>query len=118
MRCVKQYNHAPHKGLSKWAGFVVSPQMVNDDPELEEFIVRKICQENYNVMNRAGFKLNEGIHVKVYNEKDAMNKRRAIIQPGDFVVNGFRNGLYEVRGSVNGKNMIQMIPRYKLDLAY
>ena len=21
---VKQYNHAPHKGLSKWAGFVVS----------------------------------------------------------------------------------------------
>ena len=114
---VKQYNHAPHKGLSKWAGFVVSPQMVNDDPELEEFIVRKICQENYNVMSTPGFTLNEGAHVKVYNEKDAMNKRRSIIQPGDFVINGFRNGLYEVSGKVNGKNMIQMIPRYKLDLA-
>ena len=113
---VKQYNHAPHKGLSKWAGFAVSPQMVNDDPELEDYIVRKICQENYNVMNQLGFSLNEGAHVKVYNERDGMNKRRSIIQPGDFVINGFRNGLYEVSGKVNGKNMIQMIPRYKLDL--
>ena len=112
---VKQYNHAPHKGLSKWAGFSVTPKMVNDDPELEEYIVRKICQENYNIMNRAGFKLNGGTHVKVYNEKDSMNKRRSIIQPGDFVINGFRNGLYEVEGKVNGKNTIQMIPRYKLD---
>ena len=46
-----------------------------------------------------------------------MNKRRSIIQPGDFVINGFRNGLSEVNGIVNGKNMIQMIPRYKLNLA-
>ena len=92
--------------------------MVNDDPELENYIVRKICQENYNVMNRTGFKLNEGTHVKVYNEKDGMNKRRTIIQPGDFVINGFRNGLYEVNGIVNGRLMNQMIPRYKLDYAY
>ena len=112
---VKQYNHAPHKGLSKWAGFAVTPKMVNDDPDLEEYIVRRICQANYNVMNTPGFKLNEGVHVKVYKEKDSMNKRRSIIQPGDFVINGFRNGLYEVNGIVNGKNMIQMIPRYKLD---
>ena len=61
---VNQYNHAPHKGLSKWAGFAVSPQMVNDDPELEDYIVRKICQENYNVMNQPGFSLNQGAHVK------------------------------------------------------
>ena len=99
---VNQYNNAPHKGLSKWAGFLVTPQMVNDDPELEDYIVRKICQENYNIMNSPGFKLNEGAHVKVYNERDAMNKRRSIIQPGDFVINGFRNGLYEVNGIVNG----------------
>ena len=112
---VNQYNNAPHRGLSQWAGFSVTPKMVNDDPELEEYIVRKICQENYNIMNRAGFKLNAGTHVKVYNEKDSMNKRRSIIQPGDFVINGFRNGLYEVEGKVNGKNTIQMIPRYKLD---
>ena len=67
-------------------------------------------------MNRVGFKLNEGAHVKVYNERDAMNKRRSKIQPGDFVINGFRNGLYEVQGKVNGRLMNQMIPRYKLAL--
>ncbi len=111
---VKQYNNSPHKGLSKWAGFSVSPKMVNDDPDLENYIVRKINQENYNVMNKPGFKINIGTNVKVYNEKDTMNKRRAIIQPGSFIVNGFKNGLYEVEGNVNGKNKTQMVPRYKL----
>ncbi|KAK8839238.1 hypothetical protein M9Y10_032167 [Tritrichomonas musculus] len=111
---VKQYNNSPHKGLSKWAGFSVSPKMVNDDPDLENYIVRKINQENYNVMNKPGFKINVGTNVKVYNEKDTMNKRRAIIQPGSFIVNGFKNGLYEVEGNVNGKNKTQMVPRYKL----
>ena len=112
---VKQYNYSPHKGLSKWAGFSVSPKMVNDDPDLEEYIVRKINQENYNIMNKPGFKIKVGTNVKVYNEKDTMNKRRAIIQPGSFKVNGFKNGLYEVEGNVNGKNKTQLIPRYKLD---
>ena len=54
-------------------------------------------------------------NVKVYNEKDTMNKRRAIIQPGSFKINGFKNCLYEVEGNVNGKNKTQLIPRYKLD---
>ena len=112
---VKQYNNAPHKGLSKWAGFSVSPKMVNDDPDLETYIVRRICQENYNVMNRPGFKIKAGTNVKVYNEKDSMSKRRSIIQPGSFKVKGFKNGLYEVEGNVNGKNKIQRIPRYKLE---
>ena len=112
---VNQYNNSPHKGLSKWAGFSVTPKMVNDDPELETYIVRKICQENYNVMNRPGFKINVGSNVKVYNEKDSMSKRRSIIQPGDFKIKGFKNGLYEVEGNVNGKNKIQKIPRYKLE---
>ena len=113
---VKQYNNASHKGLSKWAGFNVTPKMVNDDPDLENYIVRRICQENYNVMNRPGFKIKTGANVKVYNEKD-QNKRRSIIQPGSFKVNGFKNGLYEVEGKVNGKNMTRLIPRYKLEFS-
>ena len=44
-----------------------------------------------------------------------MSKRRSIIQPGSFKVKGFKNGLYEVEGNVNGKNKIQRIPRYKLE---
>ena len=112
---VNQYNNAPHKGLSKWAGFEVTPKMVNDDPELEEYIVRRICQENWQVMNRPGFRINEGVSVKVYNEKDTMGKRRSIIQPGEFKVIGKENGLFKVEGKLNGKNETQLLPRYLLD---
>ena len=112
---VNQYNNAPHKGLSKWAGFKVTPQMVNDDDELEELIVRKITRANYHIMNQSSFKLNEGTNVKVYNETDKMMKRRSIIQPGKFTVIGFKNGLYQVKGTINGKNTTQLLPRYRLD---
>ena len=113
---VKQYNNAPHKGLSKWAGFPVSPQMATDDPELEEYIVQKIRQENYVVTHRPGFNIEAGTHVQVYNEKSEENKRRAVVQPGDFVVTGFEKGLYTVVGNVNGKkNINQKVPRYKLN---
>ena len=33
-------------------------------------------------------------------------KHRSIILPGKFKVIGFKNGLYQVEGKVNGENMI------------
>ena len=108
---VYQYNNAPHQTLSKYAGFPVSPKMTQDDKELEEFIVRRIMQENYNIQNRNGFNIKEGTNVKVYNETDKMLKRRSIIQPGEYQVIDFNNGLYKVRSS-NGK--IQFLPRWRL----
>ena len=111
---VYQYNNAPHKTLSKYAGYSVSPQQVQDDPELEKFIVRKIIQENYNIQHSNDFQLKEGTNVKVYNETNSMMKRRSVIQPGVFTVKGFNKGLYDVEGKVNGKNTIQRLPRYKI----
>lgn len=110
---VHQYNIVPHETLSKYAGMKVSPQMVQDDPELEDFITRQIYHENYKVMNSIGFRLPEGTSVKVYNEKDSMLKRRSVIQPGRFTVKGFKNGLYTV---IDDKNNTQLIPRYRLDV--
>ncbi len=107
---VFQYNHAPHQTLSKYAGYPVSPQQVQNDHELENYIVRRICQENYNIKNSPGFKIEEGMNVKVYNETDKMLKRRSIIQPGEHKIIGFENGLYLVK---SGKN-IQKLPRYRL----
>ena len=112
---VRQYNYSPHKGLSKWAGFSVSPKMVNDDPDLEEYIVRKICQANWEIMNSPGFRINDGVEVKVYNDVDKMMKRRTILQPGKHKVNGFKNGLYEI---VNENGQKQMMPRYRLAFMY
>lgn len=108
---VRQYNNAPHKTLSKYAGKSVSPKMVQEDKELESYIVMNICKENYNIMMSDGFYLNKGMSVKLYNEKDGMMKRRTNVQPGKYKVIGFANGLYRV---VDEKNNIQSIPRFKL----
>ena len=88
---VNQYNNAPHSGLSKYAGFDVSPLIAQNDKELEDYIVRKICQCNYEVVNTPGYQLHSGDKVKVYNEKDSMSKRREVIQPGEFVVDRVLN---------------------------
>ena len=108
---VRQYNNAPHKTLSKYAGFPVSPKMAQEDPALEEYIVRRICQENYNIMSSNGFNIPKGTKVKVYNETDKMLKRRSINQPGEFTVDGFNRGLYKV---VSKNNTIQWLPRFRL----
>ena len=109
---VLQYNSAPHQTLSYYAGFDVSPKMVNDDAELENYIVRKICQENYNIKSQYGFDLAKGTKVKIYNEKDPMIKRRSLIQPGDFEVDAFTNGMYRIKNTNNNK--IIMLPRTKI----
>ena len=109
---VNQYNNAPHNGLSQYAGFDVTPMMVQHDKQLEEYIVRKICQSNYEIVNSPGYRLRVGNRVKVYNEKDSMSKRREIIQPGEFVVDNVVNGLCSVRNTKNNKT--QLVPRYKL----
>ena len=109
---VRQYNNAPHKTLSKYARKSVSPKMVHEDKELESLIVMNICKENYDIMTSKGFYLPKGMSVKLYNEKDGMMKRRSNVQPGKYRVIGFKNGLYEVKGQ---KNMRQMMPRWKID---
>ena len=112
---VNQYNNAPHTTLSKYAGFEVSPQMVQDDEELENYIIRQIMKENDDIMNRHGFMLKNGSKVKIYNEKDSMSKRRSVIQPGNHHIIGYHGGYYEVEDESKNK---QMIPRYKLDPLY
>ena len=113
---VNQYNNSPHIGLSQYAGFDVSPSIVQNDNELESYIVRKICQCNYEIVNSPGYQLRKGDKVKVYNEKDSMSKRREVIQPGEFVVDNVIKGLCSVRNTKNNKT--QLVPRYKLARVY
>ena len=108
---VEQYNNAPHRTLSEHAGYSVSPNDVQNNSTLENFIVRRICQNNYNVQSIPGFKLEENQKVYVYNEKDSLMKRRTITQPGNYYVKEFKNGVYEI---VDDEENIQHIPRYKL----
>ncbi len=105
---IKNYNIAPHKHLSKYIGENTSP---NDmDEEKEKYLIRRLCQENYNIRNGYGYMLPKGTKVDVYNEKDVMFKRRSLIKYGDFEVVDYKGGLYKVDNGI--KN--EWIPRYML----
>ena len=108
---VHQYNNAPHRGLSRWAGFAVTPKMVQDDYQLEEFIIRRISRENNSIMAQIGYTLPVGTPVRIYNEKDTMLKRRSQVRPGKFRIVGEKGSLYQV---ADENNKIHMIPRYKI----
>ena len=109
---VKMYNNAPHKTLTKYAGEPTTPLQVQNNPDLEKFITRKICQDNYNIQSKDGFHLEKDSYVKVYNDTDKFQKRRSIIQPGRHQVGEYRKGLYDVKDVKTGK--IQRLPRYRL----
>ena len=86
-KIVHIYNNAPHATLSKYAGQLVSPNEVNENPDLELFIVRKIHQENFNISSKLGYDIRPGEEVIIYNERNNMAKRRSQIQPGTWFIN-------------------------------
>ena len=106
---VRQYNNAPHTTLSKYIGFDVSPLMVQQDKNKEEYIVMKINKENIQTRMRYDFDIPVGSTVKVYNEKDVLGKRRVIAREGEVV--GRKGVMYEVKTNLG----IETMPRYKLE---
>ena len=105
---IRQYNNAPHRTLSQYIGFDVSPLMVQRDKDKEEYIVMKINKENIQTRMRNDFNIPVGSNVKVYNEKDVMGKRRVIAREGEVVG---RNGvMYKVKTNLG----IEIMPRYKI----
>ena len=112
---VWQYNNAPHDTLSKYAGKPVSPNEVDSKPELEAFIVRRIQQDNFNIMTKSNYDIKEGIRVKIYNERNNMMKRRSEIEDGKWSVNRRIGPLFEVideHGNTQIKSRYQISPYY------
>ena len=105
---VRQYNNAPHSTLSKYIGFDVSPAMIQQDKNKEEFIVMKLYKENIATKLSVGFDLRLGTKVKVYNEKNILGKRRTICVEGTVI--GKVGSLFKVK--VGAKEVL--VPRYKL----
>ena len=111
---VWQYNNAPHKTLSKYAGQPVSPNDVDKNEELEKFIIKRIDEENYNILSKPSFSLKPNQPVKVYNERYDKTKRRTEFEPLDWHV--YKRigpfGLYKLRTN-DGQEEIKS--RYQID---
>ena len=109
---VNLYNNTPHSTLSKYAGMPVTPNDVDDEnPELEAFIVRKIQQENFNIMSKFGFNLYPNQEVVVYNVPSSMAKRRSVIEPGSFKIKQRLGNLYQI---IDQDGKTREISRYKI----
>ena len=114
------YNNTPHNTLSKYAGIKVTPNEVDEKPELEKFIVRKIQQENFNTMQQFGFDIPIGDEVLVYNVNNNMAKRRSVIEPDTWRIKQRLGNLYEIERTDKIEKP-RTISRFKLhpkDLPY
>ena len=90
---VDYYNKSSHKTLSKFANFPVSPEMVQNDIELEKYIIFNMVKDNYNKINNNDYKLNEGQIITVYNPKNnTRDKKRNITKPDKYVFIGQNGG--------------------------
>ena len=89
----------------------VSPNDVDRYDELERYIVRRMHQENYNTMSKAGYQIPIGSKVNVFNERNAMAKRRSDIEPGNWVVSKNDGVLFEIKNEHGDK---QIKSRYQL----
>ena len=109
---VWQYNNAPHSTLSKYAGQLVSPEQVDNDEELEFFIVRNIKRENFQIMNSPTFDIKINQPIRVFNEKTNFPKRRTEIEPGNWRINRRLGPLFEIIDDKGKKNIKS---RYQID---
>ena len=105
---VNQYNHAPHKTLTNIFGFPVSPLMVQRDKNMEEYIVMKLNKENILTKLDNGYDIPIGTHVKIYNGKRNLGKRRIFVIEG--VIKKKLNGLYLVSTEYGDVK----VPRYMI----
>ena len=113
---VNMYNKAPHRTLSYYAGEDTSPEAVQSNPDLENFIIRRICQDNYNVKSQDDYFLPEGTKVLVYNDYDSFQKRRSQTQPGTYYIGSesyYKNGKFTI---INEEGYVppQKLPRYRI----
>jgi hypothetical protein len=110
---VQMYNFAPHATLTRFGpSFPVSPALVDGDKDLEDYIMRRISQENMLVRREQGFDLPVGTKVLAYNDISPMDKRRSSTRPEAFEVVAFNNGIYEVVGTSTKTKL--SLPRWKL----
>ena len=92
---VDEYNSSPHSTLSKHLGRPVSPNEVDQNPELERKICSSIARENFIIRSRPEYALDN--YVRVYNAETSFDKVKPKFLPGYWEVVERENGLVKVR---------------------
>ena len=106
---LKEYNNSPHTTLSKLAQKQVSPNDVDKDKRLEDFICGKLMKENMITKTRDDWNV-KGWNVRCFNEAGKFDKVKRKLLPGTWKVKGNEHGLFVCQ---QGENSIK-VPRWMI----
>ena len=116
-KIVWNYNHAPHRTLSKLFHKKISPKQVfriyqePNNPRTEQ--VLDLLDLNAAIISRPGFKLGPGTKVLVFKNHNTLKKRNKVL-PDIFIVEDFIKNKYLIHKE-NNFNEKLLVPRFLLN---
>ena len=90
---IDEYNASPHSTLSRLLNGIVSPNLVDANPKLEDEVVLRLLIENASVDMEEDFNP-VGKKVRILNESSKMDKLKNKLLPGVWNVTGRKHGLF------------------------
>ena len=106
---IQEYNNSPHKTLSDIVGRPITPNMVDDDERLEDYIVWTRMRENMKTKLQDDFDI-VGQNVRCLNESSKFDKVKMKLLPGIWQVVGTDRGLFICRQN----DYVIKLPRWML----
>ena len=104
---LEEYNNSPHSTLSKVLKRLVSPNEVDENPKIEDFICGKLMKENMITKLKDDWNV-KGWTVRCFNEAGKFDKVKRKLLPGTWKVKGNEHGLFVCK---QGENTIK-VPRW------
>ncbi len=108
---IQEYNNSPHKTLSDIVGRPITPNMVDDNERLEDYIVWTRMRDNIKTKFKDDFDI-VGRNVRCLNESSKFDKVKTKLLPGIWQVVGTDSGLFIC---MQGDNKIKL-PRWMIKL--
>ena len=90
---LNEYNNSPHSTLSKIIGSPITPNIVNEMPQLEDFIVEQLMKENIKIKLRDDYNI-VGKWCRCINESSKFDKIKNKLLPGIWKVVDTEDGLF------------------------
>jgi hypothetical protein len=90
---IDEYNNSPHSTLSKIIGSPITPNIVNEMPQLEDFIVEQLMKENIKIKLRDDYNI-VGKWCRCINESSKFDKIKNKLLPGIWKVVDTEDGLF------------------------
>ena len=114
---LNEYNNSSHATLTKIIGSPITPNIVNEIPQLEDFIVEQLMKENLKVKLRDDYNI-VGRWCRCVNESSKFDKIKNKLLPGLWKVEDSKDGLFvcrQYKNNVATDNFIRL-PRMLIKL--